>query len=136
MSGNKSRFDREERTACFGESIIDFAKTILVNLVSTPLISQIVRSGTSVGANYFDCLTYRRVGQARFEHRPTRYFQRAFWWAGARSELVPPYIVASQTVELRRSRQCEFQKRLHSPYPNLPTRIHGIKTLAADDCPR
>ena len=27
------------------------------------------------------------------------HFQRVFWWAGARSELVPLYIVASQTVE-------------------------------------
>ena len=52
MSGQEPQYDLEERTALFGESIIDFAKTIPVNLVTTPLISQIVRSGTSVGANY------------------------------------------------------------------------------------
>ena len=45
-------FDLEERTAVFGESAIRFAKTIPVNLVTTPLISQVVRASTSVGANY------------------------------------------------------------------------------------
>ncbi len=52
MSDQGPRYDLEERTAKFGESNIDFAKTIPVNLITTPLISQIVRSGTSVGANY------------------------------------------------------------------------------------
>ena len=52
MSAGNPRYDLEERTTRFGESIIDFAKTIPVNLVTTPLISQVVRSGTSIGANY------------------------------------------------------------------------------------
>ena len=52
MSGDKPRYDLEERTARFGECTIDFAKTVPVNLITTPLISQVVRSGTSVGANY------------------------------------------------------------------------------------
>ena len=42
----------EERTAVFGEAIIHFAKTIPRNTVTLPLIDQIVRSGTSVAANY------------------------------------------------------------------------------------
>lgn len=52
MDEGKPRFDLEERTARFGESIIDSAKNVPVNLITTPLISQVVRSGTSVGANY------------------------------------------------------------------------------------
>ena len=52
MGDDKPKYDLEERTALFGEAIIDFAKTIPVNLITTPLIGQIVRSGTSVGANY------------------------------------------------------------------------------------
>lgn len=47
-----AKFDLEERTALFGEAVIRFAKTIPRDTVTTPLISQIVRSGTSVGANY------------------------------------------------------------------------------------
>ncbi len=54
MSDQEPRYDLEERTARFGKSIIDFVKTIPVNLITTPLIGQIVRSGTSVGANYME----------------------------------------------------------------------------------
>ena len=51
-SGEDKNFDLEERTAVFGEKVIDFAKAVPRNEVTKPLISQIVRSGTSVGANY------------------------------------------------------------------------------------
>ena len=51
-SGPGRRFDLEERTARFGESIIDFAKKIPVNLITTPIITQLVDAGTSVGSNY------------------------------------------------------------------------------------
>jgi four helix bundle protein len=49
---NKTKYDLEERTARFGESIIELAKTLVRNPVNDPLINQIVRSGTSIGANY------------------------------------------------------------------------------------
>jgi four helix bundle protein len=45
-------FDLEERTARFGEKVIHFAKTVPRDPVTIPLISQLVRAGTSVGANY------------------------------------------------------------------------------------
>ncbi|MCH8043967.1 MAG: four helix bundle protein [Planctomycetes bacterium] len=45
-------YDLEERTAKFGEAIIRFAKTIPSNLVTESLVGQLVRSATSVGANY------------------------------------------------------------------------------------
>jgi four helix bundle protein len=45
-------YDLEERTAKFGEAIIGFAKAIPVSPVTHPLIGQLVRAGTSVGANY------------------------------------------------------------------------------------
>lgn len=46
------KYDLEERTARFGEKIITFCRKIKGDEVTKPLISQIVRSGTSVGANY------------------------------------------------------------------------------------
>ena len=46
------RFDLEERTARFGEAVIEFAKKVPINPITEPLISQLVKSGTSVGANY------------------------------------------------------------------------------------
>lgn len=50
--GQDSRRDLEERTAKFGLDIIRMCKSITENTISRPLISQIVRSATSVGANY------------------------------------------------------------------------------------
>lgn len=49
---NQNKFDLVERTAIFGENIIDFSRNISNNPLTQPLISQIVRSGTSIGANY------------------------------------------------------------------------------------
>lgn len=48
------KYDLEERTAKFGESIIDFIKTIERNEINRPLSNQIIRSATSVGANYME----------------------------------------------------------------------------------
>jgi len=45
-------FDLEERTAAFGEAAIAFAKAVPNSAVNEPLISQLVRAATSVGANY------------------------------------------------------------------------------------
>lgn len=42
----------EERTARFGERIIELCKNAPKNVVTTPIINQLVRSGTSIGANY------------------------------------------------------------------------------------
>jgi four helix bundle protein len=50
----KKKYDLEDRTAFFGEEIIRFCKTVKGNTINTPLVSQIVRSATSVGANYME----------------------------------------------------------------------------------
>ena len=61
------KFDLEERTAKFGESVIDFCKKIKSNPITMPLISQLIRSATSVGANYCeaDCAETKKD----FEHK-------------------------------------------------------------------
>ncbi len=46
------KYDLEERTARFGENIIDFVKQLPRNEINRPLISQVIRSATSIGANY------------------------------------------------------------------------------------
>lgn len=47
-------YDLEERAAKFGANIIIFAQAIPKNEINRSLISQIVRSATSVGANYME----------------------------------------------------------------------------------
>lgn len=54
MGGEKTIFDLEERTGKFGEAIIDFVKTLPETIINKPLISQVIRSGTSLGANYME----------------------------------------------------------------------------------
>ena len=96
MSGGdqpqKPEFDLEERTAVFGEAVIRFAKTISKNPVTTPLISQIVRSGTSIGANYCeadDAVSKKdfknKIGTCRKEARETKLWLRMI--AAAEPEL-------------------------------------------------
>ncbi len=53
MSENK-KYDLEERTAKFGEAVIELCKTVSASPISTPIISQLIRSGTSIGANYVE----------------------------------------------------------------------------------
>ena len=47
-------YDLEERTAKFGEDIIIFVKILDKNEFNRPLVSQIIRSATSIGANYME----------------------------------------------------------------------------------
>ena len=46
------KYDPEERTAIFSENVISLAAKINKNTITLPLITQFVRAGTSVGANY------------------------------------------------------------------------------------
>ncbi len=53
--GAKKRvYDLEGQTAKFGENIIDMRKDIKQDRISSPLVNQIIRSGTSIGANYME----------------------------------------------------------------------------------
>ncbi len=47
-------YDLEERVERFGESVIELTKKIQLTAITKPLIEQLVRSSTSVGANYFE----------------------------------------------------------------------------------
>lgn len=46
------KYDLEERTIAFSKSLIALCKKLKQDTINKPLISQIVRSGTSIGANY------------------------------------------------------------------------------------
>jgi four helix bundle protein len=48
------KYDLENRTAKFGELIIEFVIKLEKNEINKPLVSQIVRSSTSIGANYME----------------------------------------------------------------------------------
>lgn len=76
-------YDLEERTARFGEGIIDFAKTIPQSPITNRLISQLVGAGTSVGANHVEADDsvskkdfLKSIGTCRKEARETKHFLR------------------------------------------------------------
>ena len=79
----KRVYDLEERTARFGEAVIDFAKRIPQNPVTNRLISQLVGAGTSVGANYDeadDAVSKKEflkcIGTCKKEARESKHFLR------------------------------------------------------------
>jgi four helix bundle protein len=82
-SDPKPVYDLEERTARFGETVIDFAKTIPQGPATDRIISQLVGAGTSLGANYVeadDSVSKREflkcIGTCKKEARETKYFLR------------------------------------------------------------
>jgi len=48
------KFDLEERTQGFGELVLSLVQTIRITPITTPLVNQLVRSATSIGANYME----------------------------------------------------------------------------------
>ncbi|HLM84193.1 MAG TPA: four helix bundle protein [Candidatus Bathyarchaeia archaeon] len=52
MTKTSENYDLEKRTAKYSEEMIVFVKNLKKDVVNLPLISQLVRSATSVGANY------------------------------------------------------------------------------------
>ena len=76
-------YDLEERTARFGEAIIDFAKRIPRGPLTDRIIDQLVGAGTSVGANYIeadDSVSKKEflkcIGTCKKEARETKHFLR------------------------------------------------------------
>jgi len=79
----KKIYDLEERTAKLGEDIIQFAKKIPQNSINNPLVNQLIRSGTSIGANYCEAddaesgKDFRhKIGICKKEARETKHWLR------------------------------------------------------------
>ena len=52
MSKFSNKYNLEERTAIFSERIIDLCKKAPKDIIIIPIINQLIRAGTSIGANY------------------------------------------------------------------------------------
>ncbi len=77
------KYDLEERTAKFGEDVINFAKIIPVNPVTQRIIPQLVASGTSIGSNYCEADDAEsskdfkhKIGICKKEARETKHWLR------------------------------------------------------------
>jgi len=79
----KRRFDLEERTAAFGEAVIRLCKLVRCTPVTSPIVTQLVKCGTSVGANYGEAndaeskKDFRhKIGICRKESKESKHFVR------------------------------------------------------------
>jgi four helix bundle protein len=77
------QFDLEERAARFGEAVIAFAKRIALSAITEPLVRQLVKSATSIGANYCEAddagskKEFRyRISVCKRESRETKHWLR------------------------------------------------------------
>ncbi|MFH1427270.1 MAG: four helix bundle protein [Patescibacteria group bacterium] len=77
------KYDLEERTAKFGEDVIKFVKKVPKNTVTIPILNQLVKSGTSIGANYCEAddaesgKDFRhKIGICKKEARETKHWLR------------------------------------------------------------
>lgn len=52
MNKLSNKYDLEERTAVFAEKVINLCKQWPKTVITIPIISQLIRSSGSVGANY------------------------------------------------------------------------------------
>lgn len=81
-SPNKN-YDLEERTAKFGEAVIRFCQKIPRGPIADPLITQLIKAATSVGANYCEADDAEskkdfkhKIGICKKESRESKHFIR------------------------------------------------------------
>jgi len=82
-SSTKKIYDLEERTAIFGENLIRFCNKMPRNVITNPLINQLIKCGTSIGANYCEADDSEskydfkhKIGIVKKECRETKHFLR------------------------------------------------------------
>lgn len=83
QEGTKNKHDLEERTAKYGEDVIDWVKMIPKNEITQRLIPQLVAAATSIGANYCeaDCAEsnkdfIHKMGIANKEAKESKHYIR------------------------------------------------------------
>ncbi len=75
------KYDLEERTAFFAENLIIFLKGIKESTLNRSIMDQLIRSGTSIGANYCEADGaeskrdfQHKIGICKKESKETKYW--------------------------------------------------------------
>ena len=81
MTQLANNYNLEERTAVFGENVIRFCRGIKQDTITLPLVSQLIRSATSIGANYMEANAAssrkdfrNKISICKKEARETKYW--------------------------------------------------------------
>ena len=79
----QNNYDLEERTAKYGEEVLKFVKDLKENTKNKPIIVQLIRSATSIGANYMEATGgeskkdfKHKIGICKKEARETKHWLR------------------------------------------------------------
>lgn len=107
QESNDKIYDLEERTAKFGEDAVILLKQIKHDVITKPLINQLVKCATSTGANYAEAddaeskMDFKhKIGICKKEARECKHFLRML-------------LVASPEHELEIKRLWQEAKELH-----------------------
>ncbi len=78
-----TKYDLEERTAKFGENTILLCKKVQKNVITVPLVNQLIKCATSIGANYCEADDAEsrkdfkhKIGICKKESRESKHFLR------------------------------------------------------------
>ncbi len=108
MSKNP-KFDLGERTASYGENIIKFCHSLCRNGIDDSLVRQLLRAGTSIGANYMEAdgalskQDFRyKIALCRKEAKETQYWLRlvATAFPAKKSHLYPLWQEAQELTNI------------------------------------
>ena len=98
------KYDLGKRTTKFSKDIIDFCKSISNNQILNPLINQLIRSATSIGANYCEADEasskkdfINKICIAIKETKETKYWLNLI--AHAKAESAPPARILWQEAQ-------------------------------------
>lgn len=67
MDKSKSKYDLEGRCLEFSKDLLSFCKQAPKSITNMPIINQLIRSGTAIGANYIEAND--ALGKKDFIHR-------------------------------------------------------------------
>lgn len=102
----KNQYPLEERTVNFGIMIIRFAKSIKLTFYNNNILSQLLKSGTSVGANYQEANGaeskkdfIHKIAICKKELKETEYWLKMLFEASPESS-EPETAVINETREL------------------------------------
>lgn len=103
------KYDLEERTLNFAKRVIDLIRKLPKNSVNFEMISQIVRSSASIGANYREANDalgkkdfYMRIKICRKEAKETKYWLELILHSNSDfdKEIEPLIIEATELIKI------------------------------------
>jgi four helix bundle protein len=103
---NSRKYDLEDRTLVFSQKVIDLVKHIRITNYNKAIIDQLIRSGTSIGANYREANEAEsrkdfknKIKIARSEAKETQYWLKLLKSSDSLDEALIEHLI-KESLEL------------------------------------